>query len=637
MDNGSALLNSIADGLWLEPVGPMLLLEREPPHHVFFSNLFDLLLRRQVPQVDLVSAPAPFWHDVFVPSGTLWWAFLESGLWHTIAVLVVLIIYQAWGPPKQIEKPWMARSRIFYRPDPTFPALGSRPPKMTVPRGHKTESRHSLQVPREVIARPTHLVASPDIAALTRPKQLPTSGGLTRAAPAAPLAATKGRQRKAPQLGIPVVGPPPDVKEATARRSSGLQAVAVAPAPVVGNLLKQTASWGAGRFQTVAIAPAPDVAAVSGRRGLAGPKVGAVAPPPAVQGGSLGRTDKGGDGNLLHVEVVAPAPKLPMEQGARPGTARGGLGGMGLGGASAGVVVPPPPSVQGSGSWRAGGTGSSLGSGLAAVPPPPSVDGAGRLGGPSGGGLGGGALWGGTGLSIVPPPPSVGGMGTLAGFARGDGQGGSGLAAVPPPPAVNGTAGSLNGRGTGGISGGFGSAVAPASSIEEAGGSGARGDGSSLGSSNSMAVPPAPSMEGVGGSNADQGLNLVVEELPMRIVGLAFALPSTSFSSSYEVFIAEKALRGHKELIKLVYWFLPYQTRLSEYHPDASKMYKLRVTRDHACDESLIHMTVSPTGQVYPGSRLPVDSLPLSPEGRNINLPCYRTSADDYRKAIRRH
>jgi hypothetical protein len=152
-----------------------------------------------------------------------------------------------------------------------------------------------------------------------------------------------------------------------------------------------------------------------------------------------------------------------------------------------------------------------------------------------------------------------------------------------------------------------------------------------------MAVPPAPSMEGVGGSNADQGLNLVVEELPMRIVGLAFALPSTSFSSSYEVFIAEKALRGHKELIKLVYWFLPYQTRLSEYHPDASKMYKLRVTRDHACDESLIHMTVSPTGQVYPGSRLPVDSLPLSPEGRNINLPCYRTSADDYRKAIRRH
>ena len=48
----------------------------------------------------------------------------------------------------------------------------------------------------------------------------------------------------------------------------------------------------------------------------------------------------------------------------------------------------------------------------------------------------------------------------------------------------------------------------------------------------------------------------------MRIVGLAFALPSTSFSSSYEVFIAEKELSGHHvQLIKLVYWFLPYQTK----------------------------------------------------------------------------
>jgi hypothetical protein len=144
-------------------------------------------------------------------------------------------------------------------------------------------------------------------------------------------------------------------------------------------------------------------------------------------------------------------------------------------------------------------------------------------------------------------------------------------------------------------------------------------------------------MDGIDVSEADQGLNNTVEEVHMRIVGLAFALPSTSFSSSYEVFIAEKELSGHKvQLIKLVYWFLPYQQRLSEFHPDAAKMYKLRVTRDHACDESLLHMAVSPTGQVYAGSHLPVDSLPLSPESRNIVLPCYRTTADDYRKAAAR-
>ena len=120
----------------------------------------------------------------------------------------------------------------------------------------------------------------------------------------------------------------------------------------------------------------------------------------------------------------------------------------------------------------------------------------------------------------------------------------------------------------------------------------------------------------------------------MRIVGLAFSLPSTSFSSSYEVFIAEKELKGRKELIKLVYWFLPYQSRLSEYHPDASRMYKLRVTRDHACDESLAHMSISPTGQPYGGSHLSADALSTADPG--MTLPCYRTTADDYLKAMSR-
>jgi hypothetical protein len=144
-------------------------------------------------------------------------------------------------------------------------------------------------------------------------------------------------------------------------------------------------------------------------------------------------------------------------------------------------------------------------------------------------------------------------------------------------------------------------------------------------------------MDGVSDPKGGQGLDAGVEELPMRIVGLAFALPGTSFSSSYEVFIAEKELAGHKvQLIKLVYWFLPYQQRLSEYHPDASKLYKLRVTRDHACDESLAHMTVSPTGQLYAGSHLPDDALQMSEDNRNANLPCYRTTADDYLKAMSR-
>ena len=128
-----------------------------------------------------------------------------------------------------------------------------------------------------------------------------------------------------------------------------------------------------------------------------------------------------------------------------------------------------------------------------------------------------------------------------------------------------------------------------------------------------------------------------MEELPVRILGLAFGVPSTSFASSYEVFVAEKEFSGHKvQLIKLVYWFLPYQQRLSEYPVNSTKMFKLRVTRDHACDESLAHMTMSLTGEAYAGSHLDADMLPADPASRNAKLPCYRTTADDYRKAVGR-
>ena len=121
----------------------------------------------------------------------------------------------------------------------------------------------------------------------------------------------------------------------------------------------------------------------------------------------------------------------------------------------------------------------------------------------------------------------------------------------------------------------------------------------------------------------------------MRILGLAFALPSTSFSSTYEVFIAERHLGPHQvQLIKLVYWFLPYQRRLSEDHPDYTKMYRLRATRDHACDESLMHMTVSLSGQTFSSAQLSTLSPGFPSGNRDIVLPCYRTTADDYRKAL---
>jgi hypothetical protein len=120
------------------------------------------------------------------------------------------------------------------------------------------------------------------------------------------------------------------------------------------------------------------------------------------------------------------------------------------------------------------------------------------------------------------------------------------------------------------------------------------------------------------------------EEFPLRLVSLALPTQGSSFFSNYEVFIAERRLpKGQSQLIKLVYTFLPYQKRLSEYIASNAQVYTLRVTRDPTCDESLMQLTWSDTDQdssdsIFPGA------------DRNSKLPCYHTTAEDYQKALTR-
>ena len=119
------------------------------------------------------------------------------------------------------------------------------------------------------------------------------------------------------------------------------------------------------------------------------------------------------------------------------------------------------------------------------------------------------------------------------------------------------------------------------------------------------------------------------EEFPLRLVSLALPTQGSSFFSNYEVFIAERRLpRGQAQLIKLVYTFLPYQKRLSEYIQSNARVYTLRVTRDATCDESLMQMTWSDAnpdaGDMFPGT------------DKNTKLPCYVTTADDYQQALAR-
>jgi len=123
-------------------------------------------------------------------------------------------------------------------------------------------------------------------------------------------------------------------------------------------------------------------------------------------------------------------------------------------------------------------------------------------------------------------------------------------------------------------------------------------------------------------------------EIPLRLIGAVLALPGSSYFSNYEVFIAERELGKNKaQFIKLVYVSLPYQRRLSEYAANKSAVYKLRVTRDRTCDESLLQMTW-PETDPRPDSQHAADSPALTSKDRSGMLPCYRTTADDYRRAI---
>ena len=164
------------------------------------------------------------------------------------------------------------------------------------------------------------------------------------------------------------------------------------------------------------------------------------------------------------------------------------------------------------------------------------------------------------------------------------------------------------------------------------GGSGAGGSGGGPASAYSGSTGPLQQMDDIPDANIPQNPNEPppgpAEEFPLRFV-LALPTQGSSFFSNYEVFIAERTLqRGRTQLIKLVYTFLPYQKRLSEYIQSNARVYTLRVTRDTRCDESLMQMTWSDANP---------DSADMFPDAdKNSKLPCYVTTADDYQRALGR-
>jgi TonB family protein len=303
-----------------------LLVELPSWSEVFFGNLRDLVSPPKLPRLQLRSAPAPFWSDVFVKRDLPWRRFLQSSGYHVLALalLVSASRFIAMQPQPAPPSNFDHTQVIYYQPAEYLPPLDTRSAKADNPAKADPEfSRQPvISVPREadnrsqtIVTPPDlklkHDVALPNIVAWSDRPQLPIAP--------APLVPASSVTRLTPQLERSVVAPPPDpTRELHHRDPSAMQ-------PSV-------------------VAPPPDITA-SERNAFQAPQPSVVEPPPIVENSAARSV---GDINIGHTSVIAPAPQLAVsEQRAVPGRESGMAG-------SAPQVVPPPPSFQGSGSSGGG-------------------------------------------------------------------------------------------------------------------------------------------------------------------------------------------------------------------------------------------------------------------------------------------
>nr|AUN36731.1 hypothetical protein [uncultured bacterium] len=253
-----------------------------------------------------------------------------------------------------------------------------------------------------------------------------------------------------------------------------------------------------------------------------------------------------------------------------------------LGGGAAVIGPPPGMPLHESAALR----GMSLGTSGNVVAPAPGLPMRDSSAGP-------GVDMRGTASGVVPPPPTMAGSGTLA-SARGNSLSGVGSQVAIPTPSLGGA-------------------------------------GAIAGETRRAAMTISPTGAPLSPRKIEDPNGQVIPALPLRIIGLALALPSSSYFSNYEVFIAERRIaKEESQLIKLVYESRPYQRRMSEYDVSDARIVKVRVRRDASCDETAAKVL----GDHYPKLQTSSNTSTLGSIDADSVLPCYRTTVDEYRKAI---
>jgi TonB family protein len=301
-----------------------LLVEPEPWPRVFVQNLRGLFQRPKLNLLNLESAPAAFWPDVFVHRGLPWNGFLESVVFHVLALTMIWIGARFLGlEPQAKSQPTFTHADIvFYTPSEYLPPLDTR--RSDSARAREADPEFSTQpiisLPPEADNRSQTIVTPPNIQLqhdVPLPNVVAWSGTPQLPIGPAPAVPASEISRLAPQMERSVIAPPPDVNSAT-------QKTLQAPEPAV------------------------------------------IAPPPAVEAGS---TRPLGDLNIGHTSVIAPAPRLSLnEQRAVPGRSSAALS------PRSPQVIAPPPSLAASGRSRSGGgmIALNLHPAVGAPPEPPA-------------------------------------------------------------------------------------------------------------------------------------------------------------------------------------------------------------------------------------------------------------------------
>jgi len=141
---------------------PRLLVELPSWPRVFFGNLRDLIFPPRHRPLELRSAPAAFWHDVFVKREFPWYAFFESGACHFLVLILLVGTTRFLAlPPRIAPGPVFDRSHVvYYARTEYLPAIDTRTSPANRPRKADPELARQpiISVPREADNRSQTIV-----------------------------------------------------------------------------------------------------------------------------------------------------------------------------------------------------------------------------------------------------------------------------------------------------------------------------------------------------------------------------------------------------------------------------------------------------------------------------------------------